>query len=545
MKTSPFRSLARRALPLAAAAIAALSGCASLDPNKPVMEKAKEVKAGPQAAPSRTITNFSNGLRCMDNLMLEYGSRDLTVIVEDLADQTKKVNAGTKDMLISAVSDMTRRSRAIRLVAYGQDSGNTLGFLFQALKREHFAVVPQYALRGSISQFDDTIVRRNVDAGVSVLPYLNLGYGGTASASVLGIDLTMLTTQDLTVVPGIASRNSVILFKQGKGFDGEAEIRKFGINFSLSTGTNEGQAQALRTLVELATIELFGRLAKVPYWTCLGATDEDPSVAAEIRDWYDAMVAHPTEIIEYFQGQLRLRRVYDGPIDGVVNPQIKEAVARYREALGLSREPKLSQDFLQAYLKADHKALVGKVEPVPTASPTTAAAVAAAAPGAANAPASPSSPSGPSGPARVANLSPLALRVAAPNDARYFARGESVQLTVKPSRSAHVYCFLQDENQQISRFFPNRFQRDSRVDPSKGVQLPGAMRFEIRMNPRGVQETVSCFATERDVMADLPAALSASDFEPLPVGSLEVVRDVFINVAGGSLAQEYFHVQSK
>jgi hypothetical protein len=527
---SPIRMLCRGAM---ATAIAALAGCAALDPNPEVTAKAQEVKAGPRAAPSRTITNFSAGLRCMDNLLLEYGTRDLTVIVEDLADQTKKVNAGTKDMLISAVSDMTRRSRAIRLVAYGQDSGNTLGFLFQALKREHFAVVPQYALRGSVSQFDDTIVRRNVDAGVAVTPYVNLGYAGTASASVLGIDLTMLTTQDLTVVPGIASRNSVILFKQGKGFDGDAEINKFGINFSLSTGTNEGQSQALRTLVEMATIELFGRLAKVPYWTCLGATDEDPSVSTEIRDWYDAMVAHPTEIIEYFQGQLRLRRVYDGPIDGVVNPQIKEAVSRYREALGLSREPKLSQDFLRAYLKADHRQLQGKVEPVPAAVAAPAAQTVATAAPAGGAPAGP------------ANLGPLALRVGTANDVRRFARGEAVQLTVRPSRPAHVYCFLLDENQRISRFFPNRFQRDSRVDASQGLQLPGAMRFEIRMNPKGVQETVSCFATERDVLPDLPAGVNGGDFDPLPVGTLEQVRSAFINVSGGALAQEYFHVQSK
>ncbi|WP_280150897.1 DUF4384 domain-containing protein [Piscinibacter sp. XHJ-5] len=541
MKTSSLRFIAR-ALPIA---MAALAGCATLDPNQAVVDKVKEVKTGPKAAPGRSITNFSAGLRCMDNLLLDYGTRDLTVIVEDLADQTKKVNAGTKDMLISAVSDMTRRSRAIRLVAYGQDSGNTLGFLFQALKREHFAVVPQYALRGSISQFDDTIVRRNVDAGVAVTPYLNLGYAGTASASILGIDLTMLTTQDLTVVPGIASRNQVILFKQGKGFDGDAEIRKFGINFSLSTGTNEGQAQALRTLVEMASIELFGRLAKVPYWTCLGATDDDPDVAAEIRDWYDAMVAHPTEIIEYFQLQLRMRRVYDGPIDGVVNPQIKEAVARYREALGLSREPKLSQDFLKAYLKADHRQLEGKVQPVPPAPVAAAPANAPAAPAApaptANGPAAPAPTAKPAGPAST----PLALRLATANEARRFAKGEAVQLTVRPNRDAHVYCFLQDENQRISRFFPNRFQKDSRVAAAQGVSLPGQMRFEIRMNPRGVQETVSCFATERDVLPDLPAGVAGGDFDPLPVGTLEQVRTLFVNATGGVLAQEYFHVQPK
>src|SRR5687768_4133307 len=252
---------------LSAVVALALAGCASLDTERVVREKIQTAKTGPQTAPYRSITNFSNGLRCMDSLMLEYGVRDVAVIVEDLADQTKKINAGTKDMLISAVSDMTRRSRAVRLVAYGQDSGNTIGFLYQALKRDQYSVIPPFALRGSISQFDDTVVRRNLDAGIN-LDRVAISGAATAQASVLGIDLTMLSTGDLSVLPGVGSRNSVILFKQGKGYDGEAQIRKFGINFSLSTATQEGQAQAVRTLVELASIELFGRLAKVPYWSC-------------------------------------------------------------------------------------------------------------------------------------------------------------------------------------------------------------------------------------------------------------------------------------
>lgn len=523
--------LRRAALMLAAAS---LVGCASLDSQKVVAEKAEQVKKGPTTAPYQSITNFSAGLRCMDNLLLDFGTHDVAVIVEDLADQTKKVNAGTKDMLISAVSDMTRRSRAVRLVAYGQDSGNTIGFLFQALHREQFAVIPQFALRGSISQFDDTLVRRNLDAGL-VIDKVGISVAGASQASVVGVDLTMLSTNDLSVLPGVSSRNSVILFKTGKGFDGEAEIRKFGINFSLSTATQEGMSQAVRTLVELAAIELFGRLAKVPYWTCIGAKDSDPAVDAEIRDWYESMAANPTDIIAYFQDQMRVRRIYSGPIDGVVNPQIKEAVSRYREALGQTREPKLTYEFFKAYLTANNAEIAAKVEPVPPPEPAAAAKPPAAAP---NAPAA-------AAPAAASGTSRLALEIAAPDRAKRFSPGALVQFTVKPNRDAHVYCFMQDENQRIVRFFPNRFRRDSLVSARDGVQLPGPMRFEIRANPQGVKETVSCLATERDVLADLPVALASADFAPLPLASLEQVRDAFIRASGGVLAQEYFHVQAK
>jgi hypothetical protein len=485
MSVALLHGLARSACALA---VAALAGCATTGSGPGTGAGAEEAKDGVPTAPRPAVADFSAGLRCMDNLLLDYGTRDLAVVVEDLPDATGKRYAGTKDMLISAVSDMTRRSRAIRLVPYGQAEGE---------RREGFAAAPQYALRTSVHHTDDT------------------------TASALGVDFTLLATQDRTVVPGMAARHQVRLAKPGQTLAGDGTLRKFGAHFSVSGGgAQDGQVHALRKLVELGAMELFGRLAKVPYWTCLGFTDENPEVATEIRDWYDAMAARPAEIIGYFQVQLRMRRIYDGPVDGVVNPQLKEAVASYREALGLSRESKLSQDLLRAYLRANHRELEAKVKRVPAAAQPQAVAQGG---GAAPAPVAPQ---------------PLALKVATTRPAGRYARGEAVHLTVQPSRQAHVYCFLQDENRRISRFFPNRFRRDSRVDPAQGVQLPGAMRFEIRMNSQGVPETVSCFATEGDVLAQLPQGLNGGDFAPLPVASLEQLRSAFAHAAGGVWAQE-------
>jgi uncharacterized protein DUF4384 len=501
MKMSPTCNVSGKAWPLslatlALAALAALPGCAApgMAPASAARPASVPIAA---AAPAGSVSDFSAALRCMDNLLLDHGARDLSVIVEDLVDPTQRFSAGTKDMLVNAVSDMTQRSRAIRLVASGKDWGHTQSVMTQALKREPLAVPPQYALRGSIS--------------------LQPAAAANPGVSVLGLNLTLLTTHDMSVVPGTASRNSVAVFEPGSGRDGQAELHKFGARFALPGGSSDGQSRALRGLVEVASIELIGRLARVPYWSCLGANAADEAVASELQDWYDVMAARPAEIIGYFQRQLRTRRLYDGPIDGVAHPALKDAVARYRAALGLSREPKLTLDFFKAYLGADHAAVEARLAP----------AVAAAAP------------------PTPAVATPLALRIAAANDAKRFARGEAVQLTIRPSRDAHVYCFLQDEHRKVTRFFPNRFVRDSRVQPGEGLRLPGAMRFEILMNPRGVPETVACFATERDVLAQLPAGLNAGDFDPLPVASLDQVRSAFAKVADGALAHESFEIRAK
>jgi hypothetical protein len=409
--------------------------------------------------------------------------RDLSVVVEDLATPSQKPQAGTKEMLVSVVSDMTQRSRAIRLVASNADWGQTVAVMSQAQQREPYAVTPQFALRGAL---------RTLDGGRTV-----------------GLDLTLLTTQDMSVVPGTATQNAALLK------NGNAEFVKFGQPIAVPAGS---VTQAQRALAELAVIELFGRLSKVPYWSCLGAAADNPAVAAEIQDWYDAMAARPAEIVTYFQQQLRIRQAYDGPIDGTVSNEFKDAVVRTRGALGLSREPKLSLDLFKAYLNADVAGLQAKIKA--TAPAATAAPVAAP--------------------------TPLTLQVASSADGRRLARGEAVQLSIRPSRDAHVYCYLQDEKRQVTRFFPNRFQRDSRVAPATGLQLPGSQRFELTMNKGGVPETVACFATERDVLAELPPGVNGGDFQPLPASAtLDQVRQAFVKASGGALAHESLELRAR
>ncbi len=124
-----------------------------------------------------------------------------------------------------------------------------------------------------------------------------------------------------------------------------------------------------------------------------------------------------------------------------------------------------------------------------------------------------------------------------------FRPGERIELHIKPSRDAHVYCYLQDEARRIVRFYPNRFTKSALVKTVAPLQVPGTMGFELVANIWGVKETVACFATERDVMAELPQAVAGIDFENLPVTSLDQVTSAFSKVAGNQLADAHFAVQ--
>ena len=501
MTISATRPIAR-SLAAVGAGLLALSGCVATTPTAP------ETSGTPAAATAAPASAFASGLRCMDVLLLDHGVRDLSVMVEELADPAQRQPAGTRELLISALSDMTQRSRAIRVVSAESGAAG-------AAKRDIHALAPQYVLRGAIRQIEGTPLLRAAD-----------GSAASGATSVVGIDLALLNSQDMSLVPGTSTLN-MLTARRGAAGALQVQMRKFGVAFNPNWSGLDAPASAMRSLAELASIELVGRLAKVPYWSCLGASDADEAVQAEIRDWYDTMAARPAEIIQYFQLQLRQRRAYDGAIDGTVNPAFKDAVARYREAMGQAREAKLSLEFFQAYLSADHRQVVAKLAPVAVAQ--------------AHAVAPPTALQGTPVPART----PLNLQIAPLNEARRFARGEPVQLTIRPNRDAHVYCFLQDEKREVRRFFPNRWQRDSRVQPDTGLQLPGSMRFEIVMNPRGMQEMVTCFATETDVLPTLPPNLNAADFHPLPVGSMDQLRLAFARAAGGNVAQDTFEMRAR
>jgi len=461
--------------------LAVLTGCAT-----PPTAQAPSAAAAAAAAPARTTGDVTAVRRCVDNLLLDSGMREVSLVVDQVADASRPGDTTAREALVSVLSDMTQRSRTVRVVAPGAAGA---------------APAHQYALRGALR----------------------------AEGTVLGLDLTLLSAGDLSVVAGAASHNVVNMIAPAGGHEGRVELRKFGAPLSMSAAT---PAAATRALLELGAAETLGRAAKVPYWSCFGAGVNDAAVAAEIQDWYDTMATRPAELITFFQERLRHRGLYDGPVDGAVSPALKEAVARYREALGLAREAKLSLDFFRAYLGADHLKLAERF--VPSASAKAVATATAATPVAHAAAAQ-----------AVAASSSLGLRLAASGDAQRLARGEPVRLTIRPTRDAHVYCFHQNENGRITRFFPNRFQADSRVPSDTGLQLPGTMRFEIVMNKRGIAEAISCFATESDVLAQLPASVSGNDFDTLAVASLDQVRLAFLKAAGGPLAQESLQLRAK
>jgi curli biogenesis system outer membrane secretion channel CsgG len=521
---------------LVAAAVLALSACATAPQTRPAASPQPTVQtqppaSGPKALPQRNVTHFADGLRCMDEMLYRFGVRDVSVMVEEMQDQSRRLGAGTRDMMVSAFADMTRRSRGVRLVTFGSDNQNVVQLLSIAQRLNDFKVVPQYDIRGSVTQFDEDVTRKQAGLGVS-LPVFSALFGSVNQASVLGFDASVITTSDLSLVPGASSKNTVVVTRDDKGVgDGQAQIRNGSLSFSFGVARNEGVAQSLRNVVELSTIELTGKLLRLPYWTCLNIDTNNAEIQREMEDWFLSMQDTP-ELTRFFQEQLRNRKFYDGPADGKPNAAYLEALAAHRKAQGLKGEGEPDAEVLRAFL----------LKPIPKApeKPFVAPKPEGTGDGAnANGPATGTAAG--NGPAAgTAAPAGKEIKLSVQLAKTKYRKGEAIEMTVSTAQSGYVYCYLQSPTTgKIQRIFPNRFARDPRIEANTPLVLPGAQGFKALAGAEGVkQQAVGCLATEREVYNELAPELRWGDFEDIRLATFEEIRDAFAQVAKAPVALE-------
>ena len=507
---------------IAAAAALAVSACAAPQTRPAAPQQAsvltQPAPAGPKAVPQRNVTHFAAGLRCMDDMLFRFGVRDVSMMIEEMQDQSRRLGAGTRDMMVSAIADMTRRSRGVRLVTFGQDNQNIVQLLSIAQRISDFKVVPQYDIRGSITQFDEDVTRKQAGFGLSLLPALfGARLSSTSQSSVLGFDASVITTSDLSLVPGASSKNTVVVTRDDNGIgDGQAQIRNSSVSFSFGVARNEGIAQSLRNMVELSTIELTGKLLRLPYWTCLNIDNDNPEVQREMEDWF-LSTQGTAESLRFFQEQLRNRKFYDGPADGAPNTATTEALTAYRRALALKEDGEPDFELFKAFLlspipKPPAKPYVAE-KPAPGAVATAAAAA-----------------------APVGKEMKLAVQL---SKTRY-RKGDPIEMTVSTAQPGYVYCFVQSPaTGKIQRIFPNRFARDPRLEANSPMVLPGAQGFKVTAGAQGEkQQAVGCLATEREVYNELPPQLRWGDFEEIRLGTFDEIRDAFALIAKGPVLLE-------
>lgn len=110
-----------------------------------------------------------------------------------------------------------------------------------------------------------------------------------------------------------------------------------------------------------------------------------------------------------------------------------------------------------------------------------------------------------------------------------YRRGEAMMVVAQASAAANLYCFYQQGDGKIFRIFPNRHHTNPAVAAGTPLQIPGpGMPFAFRFDHALTIEAVTCFATQ--VPQTLASPL-APDLEPLPLNSMEALREAFTRIA--------------
>ena len=531
------------------------SACVS-NVREDVATTAVDAQKGPEAPVQRNITNFDDALLCMDMLLIDNGIRDVVVLTEDLVDNTKKANVGTRDMMISAVSDMTRRSRAIRLITFGGDVKNLQDWLKNSGGHTNvYNFQPDYNIRGSLTQMDEGIASGQAGLNVQFGP-IGGGKNAQANAAVLGLDLSVMSTKTMELLPGVTSKNSVMLIRSGEstnfgvnfqvgggqqqqqqqqqqpqqqqqgqqGMQGQVNNRTFGINYNFSVSKSEGIGGGVRNLIELATIELFGKLLRVPYWQCLGVDAKHPVVKREIGDWYYNLVSEG-KLVAYMQNQLRVMGRYNGPINGQMNKELREVLKDLASANKMPVPDVIDEQLFSHVLNLRNKNIRGSATQLAHLSPDELKKRFAKKKGEVLTRGLGDGSKGGGG------LQPIALKMS--SERSTVKAGDPFRLSVTTDRDAFLYCYLAGgKDTTTMRIFPNPKTTDPLVRANEAVPVPGGGSMAVKLPASA--DSVICFAADTDPALSVGQDNIGSGFEqqPRPVEALRT--------AIGSGAEAYF-----
>jgi hypothetical protein len=553
---------------LLAIGVVLLAGCAApMDARKDAAFHAMAYTMDrPVVRPTRAISSFSESLMCMDRMLRESQIPTTLITSKQIPDFSSKVPAAGKDMIITALSQMSRLSHAFRYVDYEVDISrqDTVQNLTTILLNNNQIQLQRPALyvSGSIAYVDQGVISNRLDAGTSAAR-LDTGYSQSRNATVLALELHLGDFRTRTLIPGLDSANEVIIGGAGQGLDLAGRIGDYGVKFNVGRDYALGTGGALRTLIDLAMIEMVGKWARIPYWQCLTLEQTHPDFQRQMLDWYQEgsplvhnKLVQRSLISQGYLGAKGLELADNSPemtaalgkfqsdkglvVTGVVDfPTYERAL---RNFVALSGDGKLVQVGWTPTSSSPVavKALTSTASTSEAISGTVSSVVASAS----------QSRSSFGAPAEVRAIDLQIENVLVGRSA--FEVGEQVFLSAALTRASYMYCFLQEASGSVMRLLPNLTNPNALMSANQAIRIPDWMSptpgFIMDSTSPG-NENVACFATDDDVAAKLPQFLTAPALAPLAdVRDMKRVDDAFTQALGGgnyTVAQVQWRVVAK
>ncbi|MEL6264528.1 MAG: hypothetical protein AAFR52_02610 [Pseudomonadota bacterium] len=450
--------------------VALAGGCAA--------QKATTLSADqrPRTEATASSTNFQGALRCLDGLLAGRNAPTTDILVGSMPDATGKLPLSLRDMTIHAISEANRRSGAYRVIDIAsipwlQVTALQTGSPYPITQTPN---LPPTSLNitGSIVNVSQALYSENASAGagLSGSPQGNIGVSYVAQLGSVetGMRLSRFGTHEVLYT----SQHQLTLRQNSLSVDGRAGFADYGASVGLSFDRQDSPAKAVQTLIDLHVIELLGKHASVPYWTCLSRKDTAPAFHQKASDdWRGG-----SDKTAFMRTALK-QRGYDGAF--------ASALQAFQLDHGL---PPSGRPNFETYLalKGDE---AGGSGPTPGRGPTLSL--------------------------KASNIGP------------------TWRVEVGVSKSAHVSCYYRSDDGVVARIHPNPFNPVTQVSATAQLFVPDALserNFLIQaQSPRFL-----CLAAGEDPGPGLPDGLRGPAFADLSgagYGDFRAIRDAYAGVA--------------
>jgi hypothetical protein len=333
--------------------LSTLSGCSIFQTPTPPPELQIE---NPSDLPASTLTTMSPALSCLDDMMVAYHKAPIYITAADINNFTSEhsLSSGMNEMLISSISKLGIRSGGVRYVSFDPSVQNILSLQGAHPDKADFRA-PDYFIRGGVTQVNKNLWsgQNGIGGSVELDPGQLLDGGSffilqgqddlTKSISnssnyvSLSMDINAGYISNLQIIPGAVSSNTLgMQMQNSSAISGDISVHDIGISYSLSDSATKDLNTMLRMLVEVASIEIVGKLQAIPYHRCLLNAGTNAETYKNILPIFmEKSVTSPNELIKIVQNALSELDYYKGPISGVLDNNTSEAIAKYQLRMGL------------------------------------------------------------------------------------------------------------------------------------------------------------------------------------------------------------------
>lgn len=483
----------------------------------------------PLVQPSRSFSSYSVALGCMDRLLRDMRIPTTLVTSKNIPDPSGKVTVATKEMIITALSQMSRTSSAFRYVDYEvdlvrQDTVQNLTTLLIGANQLQIQR-PALYVSGAISFADLNIASNDLDVGTSAAR-LETGYSRNRNGTLIGLELHLGEFRTRTLIPGIDSANEVVISNGGWGLDVAGRIGAYGVQFNMGKEFSQGTSGAARTLVELGVIEIIGKWSRVPYWQCLSLDQTHPDFQRTLMDWYQdespEQLSKSVQAILQSRGYLSSKDASSGDLkQAVVRFQADQDIVAHGQ-IGFELYERLMRDFVIVDMQGKFIRIGWEQKPVSALSQIRDALSSVEIPKVFLGVAETSKDLTDTNAIVRANRIEMKIEnLPSPSNrmGTSFEVGEQLFMSAVLGQTAHMWCYYEDALGDTMRIYPNSTHRHSLTQANRAIRLPDWMNpnpgFYIEATDPGTEQTM-CFSHPQDLLSgSLNPLLSATAFQLL------------------------------